>query len=88
MRMPADEFLRDGLHHVAEIEGALFLRHAGVEDDLQEEIAQLFAQIRQIAARDGVGDLVGLFQRVGRNGREILRQIPRTAGLRGCATPP
>ena len=82
MRMPADELLGDALHHVAEIEGALFLRHAGMENDLQQKIAELLAQIGKIAARDGVGNLVGLLQRIGRDGRKILRQIPGTAGLR------
>ena len=80
MRMAADKLLGDRLDHVAEIEGALLLRHAGVEHDLQQEVAQFVAQIVEIAAGDGVGDLVGLLDRVGRDGREILLQIPRTAG--------
>ena len=80
MRMPAHELLGDRLHHVAEVEGALFLRHAGMEHDLQQEVAQFLAQIGQVAAGDGVGDLIGLFERVGRNGRKILLQVPRAAG--------
>ena len=66
--------------HVAEIERALLLRHAGVEHDLEQEVAQFLAQVVEIAARDGVGDLVGLLERVGRDGREILLQVPRAAG--------
>ena len=34
----------------------------------------------EIAARDRVGHLVGLFERVGRDGREVLLEIPRAAG--------
>ena len=44
MRMPADEFLGDGLNDVAEIERPLFLRHPGMKYDLQEEIAEFFAR--------------------------------------------
>ena len=76
------------LHHVAEIERALFLGHAGMKHDLQQKIAKFLLQIGEIAARDGVGDFVGFFQRVGRDGRKILRQIPRTAGFAACAAPP
>ena len=78
--MAAQELLGDRLDHVAEIERALLLRHAGMEHDLEQEVAEFFAQIVEVAARDGVGDLVGFFERVGRDGREILLQVPRAAG--------
>ena len=81
MRVPADEFCGDRLDHVAEIEGAELFGHAGVEDHLEEEIAQFILEIGQIVTRDGIGDLIGLFERVRRDGREILLEIPRTAGL-------
>jgi len=88
VRMRRISFSVIGLHHVGEFEGALFLRHPGVEHDLEQEVAELVAQIVEIAAGDGVGHFVGLFQRIGRNGREILLQIPRAAGTLACATPP
>ena len=47
-------------NNVGKLERALLLRHAGVKNDLQQEVAELLAQISEIAARDGVGDLVGL----------------------------
>ena len=72
--------LGDRLDHVAEIERALLLRHAGVEHDLEQEVAQFVAQVGEVAAGDGVGHLVGFFERVGRDGREILLQVPRAAG--------
>ena len=80
--MPAQELLRDRRNHVAEIEGALLLRHAGVEHDLEQEVTQFVAQIIEIAPRDGIGHLVGLLEGVGRDGREILLEIPRAAGAR------
>ena len=54
MRMPADHLARDRLDHVAEGKGVLLLGHAGVKDDLQQEIAEFLAEIVEIAARDGV----------------------------------
>ena len=88
MRMPPDELFGDRLDHVAEIERALLLGHAGVEHDLQEQVAEFVAQIVEIAARDRVGDLVGFLDGVRRDRREILLQVPRAAGARACAAPP
>ena len=79
MRVAADEFFGDRLHHVSKIESALFLRHPRVEYDLQQKIAQFVTQIAEIAARDRVRHLVGLFERIGGDGREILLEIPRAA---------
>ena len=78
--MTADQLFGDRLDHAAEIERALLLRHAGVEHDLEQQVAQLLAQVGEIAAGDGVGHLVGLFERVGRDGRKVLLQVPRAAG--------
>ena len=61
---------------------ALLLGHAGMEYDLKQEVAQFVLQVRQIVPGDGVGHLVGFFERVGGDGREILLQVPRTAGSR------
>ena len=57
--MAADQLVGDRLDHVAEGERAVLLGHAGVEDDLEQEIAELVAQVGEVAARDRVGDLVG-----------------------------
>ena len=69
-------------------ERALLLGHAGVEHDLQQQVAQLVPQVVEIAARDRVGDLVGFLDRVGRDGREVLLQVPRAARSSACAAPP
>ena len=69
----------DRLDHVAERERVLFLRHAGVKYHLQQQIAEFIAQIVEIAARDGVRDLIGFLDGVGRDGRKILFEVPRAA---------
>ena len=82
MRVPADELGGDRLDDAAEIEQSRLLGHAGVEDDLQQKVAELLAKVLGFAALDRVGDLVGLLDGVGRNGREGLLDVPGTAGLR------
>jgi len=84
VRVPPDEFLGDRLHHVAKVEGALFFRHTGMEDDLKQKVAKLVLEISEIVPCNRVGNFIGFFQGVRRDRRKILRQIPRTAGFR-CA---
>ena len=79
VRMAADQLGGDGLDHVAEIEGALLLRHAGVKDDLEQQVAEFVLEVVEIAAGDGVGDLVGFLERVGRDGSEGLLEVPGAA---------
>jgi hypothetical protein len=84
MRMPPDHLFRDRLDHVPESECALFLGHAGVKHYLQQEIAEFVAEIGEIAARDGVGDLIGFLDGVGRDAREVLFEIPRATAAGGA----
>src|SRR4030081_151492 len=79
MGMAPDELFAQRLHYIGEVERALLLGHTGMKNDLKEKVAKLLAQIYEIAACDGVGDLVGLLNRIGCNGREILVGVPRTA---------
>ncbi len=82
MRVTPDHLRRDRLDHVAEGERVGLLAHARVIDDLQQEVAELVLELREIAALDRIRDLVGLLDRVGRDRREILLEIPRAAGAR------
>ena len=88
MRMPANEFRGDGLDHVAEVEGALFLRHAGVKDDLQQQIAELVLKVVEIVARDRVGDLVGFLERIRRDASRSFAPGPTGSRSWASATPP
>src|SRR5215470_14583934 len=82
MRVPTQEFFGDRQNNIAEIERALLLRHARMKHDLQQEIAELLAQVCKIATRDRVRDLVGFFEGIGRDRREILLQIPGATSTR------
>ncbi len=81
MGMAPDELVGNCVDDVAEGEIAGLFRHASVKDDLQKKIAQFVLQIVPVVARNGVGDLIGFFDRVGRNGCEGLFEVPWTAGL-------
>ena len=80
MRMATHHLVGDGGRDRREAEPAGLLGQAGVVDDLEQQIAQLVLQPVQIAARDGIGDLIGLLDGVRRDGGEGLLPVPGTAG--------
>lgn len=82
MRVAADHLSRHRLDDVAEIEVAALLSHAGMEHDLQEQVAELLAEIVHVVALDRVGDLVGFLDRVGLDRLEGLDHVPGAAGFR------
>ena len=79
MRMTADHLFRDALDNIGKCEGMLFFREARVINHLQQKIAELVFQIAEIAALDGVRDFVGFLNRVWRNRRKRLFEVPRAA---------
>src|SRR3546814_4879254 len=74
VRMAAHQLVGDRRRHLGEGEVAGLLGHAGVEHHLQQQVAQLVPQRRHVVLLDGVGNLVGLLDGVGRDGREVLFQ--------------
>src|SRR5579863_8809338 len=78
--MPSDHFSANCLDNVTKTERVLLFGHSGMVDDLKQEVAEFILEVVEIAARDRVGDLVGLFDRVWRNRLEILLEVPRTTG--------
>ena len=81
MGMPPDQLLGHGVGHVVEGEQALFLGHPGMEDDLEQQVPKLALQFAHVAPLDGVGDLIGLLDRIGGDGLEGLLHVPRTAAV-------
>ena len=71
----------DGAGDVVEIECAALAGELGVEDDLEQQVAQLVTESREVAARDRVGGLVGFFDRAGGDGLESLHGVPRATVL-------
>ena len=79
--MAADHLVGDPRGHLVEVEEPRFFRHLRVVDHLEQEIAQLVLELVEIAARDRIGDLVGLLDGIGRDGREILLEVPGAAAV-------
>ena len=79
VRVAADELGAEIFGDVAEVEVAGFRGHLGVEEDLQEEVAEFVLEVGPGAALDGVEDLVGLFEGVALDGVEGLFAVPGAA---------
>jgi hypothetical protein len=58
----------------------LLFGHARVKHNLQQEIAEFVSEVLKVATRDRVSDFISFLDGVGRNGREILLEVPRAAG--------
>jgi hypothetical protein len=78
VRMPADELLVDRSRDLREVAFAALLQEQGEKEDLEEQVAKLVDELVAAAGERGVGDLVGLLDRVrdDRGGR--LLTVPRT----------
>ncbi len=88
MRVAARELVADRIDDVVECECALLARKPGMEDNLEQQVAELVAQRREIRALDRVGDLVGFFERVRRDRSEVLLAGPRGSRAAGRAGGP
>jgi len=60
-------------------ESATFGREIGVENNLEEKIAEFFAQIGVIGLGDGVDRFAGFLEETGAEGFVRLLAVPRTA---------
>ena len=77
--MTADELVVEMVEHVGDGEMAFVGGHFGIEEDLQQQIAQLFREVRKVSALNGVEDLVGFFEGVFADGVEGLLAVPGAA---------
>jgi hypothetical protein len=82
VRVAALHLVADRACDLGEGKGALLLGHARMEHHLQQQVAQLVAEIVEVATVDRIGHLVGFLDGVRRDGREVLLQVPRAAALR------
>ena len=80
MRVTADELLVELGGDVVHGERALVRADLGVEDDVEEEIAELLDERGALAGGHGVEGLVGLLQQRAPERVVGLLEVPRTAG--------
>ena len=80
--MAANHLLGDAARDRVEVEAAVFARHLRVEDDLEQQVAELVAERRPVVLTDRLGHLVGFLDGVRRNRLEALFEVPRAAARR------
>ena len=83
--MAIDQFRREPVEDVIDRERTLLLRHLGVEQYLQQQVAEFAGQFIPITIVDRFQNFVGLFERVGLDGVEGLFPVPWASA--GCAQP-
>ena len=74
--MPADHLVADTGRDILEAKRALLLSHTGMKSNLKQQVTELVPESVEILASDRICDLVGLFNRIRGNAREILLPIP------------
>ena len=79
VRMAADHLLVHVGAHVVDVELAGIGSYLALQHHLQQHVAQLLAQVRDIGGFDGVHRLVCLFDHVVRDALVRLRAIPRAS---------
>ena len=77
VRMAADQLRGRVLGDGAEVAGPALLEQQREEVDLEEDVAELVEQLVVVAGGGGVGELVGLLDRVRDDRALVLRPVPR-----------
>ena len=79
VRMPVHQLLAGHIRYGVHIESALVLRHAGMQNDLHQQVAQLLAKVLRAALVYRLADLVGLLQHVAPDALVGLLPVPGAA---------
>src|SRR5262249_46602866 len=72
-----DELVDDALCDVGDREASSLGGELRLEDDLQQEIAELVTERRGLAVLDGLEDLVDLLEQIGSQALRCLLAVPR-----------
>ena len=54
MRMAVDQFLAKAVAHVFDVERRFFFTDLGIEDNVQEQVAQFFFDVIVVIFHDGI----------------------------------
>lgn len=81
MRMSRNHFIANPIGDGCKCEMAQFFANCGLINGLQQQVAQFALQIRNIPSINGIGHLVGLLNRVGRDGFKGLFNVPGATGF-------
>ncbi len=78
VRMPANQLVVNAARDLLEIASSLLLEEQREEEDLEQKVAELVAQLRFVAGLGRVSDLVCLFDRVRDDRLRGLLSVPGT----------
>lgn len=78
VRMAPNQFVGNRVDHIADPEAAGFGGQLRMEHTLKEDVAQLSAEVVQVAGIDGVDRFVGLLEQVPAQRGVCLLPVPRT----------
>ena len=79
MRVAADDLRGERGLDVGQVEDSVLGGELGVEDDLEQQVAELLGQLRRRPGLERVVDLVGLLEQVLAQRRVGLLAVPRAA---------
>ena len=79
MRMPVDQLCRKPVEDIINRKRRLLLRHLGIEEHLQQQIAKFPRELGPVAVLNRFQNFVSLFQGVRLDGIEGLFPIPGAA---------
>ncbi len=85
MGMAPDQLLANLSGDGVESKGSPLARHLGMHGDMQQQIAQFFAQVCVVRIIDGIDQLVGFLEQRATNALVSLLDVPRTAIRRAQA---
>ena len=71
--------------HVFNVEVAGFTRDFAMHNDVEKEVAEFFAKMRDVFGAGSFNDLVGFFDQLGQDGQVGLFPVPRTTSRRSQA---
>jgi len=80
--MAANHFVVDFADDVVDGEAAVFGGNLGMEEDLEEEVAEFLGEFGVVSGVEGVEDFIGFFDQVGAEGGVGLLAVPGAAAGR------
>ena len=82
MRMSANHFLAQALHHIVNRKVALFLAHLRMENHLEKHIAEFLAHVFLVAVLRSIDKLTTFLDQIRQQRMRSLLTVPRAAVFR------
>ena len=77
MWMSENQLIAEFVADIGDVEVSCLRAYLGVEDDVEEHVAELLADVILVILDDGISQLVGLLNRIGAQALVGLLTVPR-----------